>query len=106
MTSDDRLPAEPPDTKTPPLSGGNPARSATHRSAWFSAQIAPAPSIHPAAIVDDAPTIRSNRMDARVGAPGMNANAVGWSVEIVAGASTSAQRRSASSQPMPSGEIV
>ena len=31
---------------------GNPARSATQRSAWFSAQIAPAPSIQPAAIVE------------------------------------------------------
>ena len=82
-----------------------PGRRST-ASAWFSAQIAPAPSIHPAAIVDDAPTIRSNRTDAFVGAPGTNANAEGWSVEIVAGASTSAQSRSASSQPMPPGEIV
>ena len=38
-----------------------------------------------------------------VGAAGTNATAAGWSVEIVAGARTSAQMRSASSPPMPVG---
>lgn len=36
-TSPERFPAEPPDTNVPPASGGRPARSANHRSAWFSA---------------------------------------------------------------------
>ncbi len=68
--------------------------------------MAPAPSIHPAAIVDDAPTTRSNSTAALVGAPGTNAIDDGWSVEMVAGASTSAHRRNASSPPMPSAVIV
>ena len=83
-----------------------PAALASHASAWFSAQIAPAPSIQPAAIVEDAPTIRSNSTLAFVGAPGTNASAAGWSVEIVAGASTSPHRRSASSQPIPDAVTV
>ena len=106
VTSAERFPAEPPETKTPPASPGNPARPATHRSASFSAQIAPAPSIHPVAIVDDAPTMRSKSTLAFVGAAGTNATDAGWSVEIVAGARTSAQIRSASSHPIPSGAIV
>ncbi len=40
------------------------------------------------------------------GAPGTNARKLGWSVVMVAGASTSAQIRSASSPPIPSGVIV
>ena len=68
--------------------------------------MAPAPSIQPAAIVEEAPTTRSKSADALVGAPGTKAKEAGWSVEIVAGASTSAQTRSASSHPIPSGEIV
>jgi hypothetical protein len=105
-TSADRFPAEPPLTNTPPAPGGNPARSAIQRSAWFSAQIAPAPSIQPAAIVEDAPTTRSKSTAAFVGAPGTNAIDEGWSVEIVAGASTSAHTRRASSPPIPSGVTV
>ena len=103
VTSAERFPAEPPETKTPPASPGNPARPATHRSASFSAQIAPAPSIHPAAIVEDAPTMRSKSTLAFVGAAGTNATDAGWSVEIVAGARTSAQIRSASSHADPVG---
>ncbi len=105
-TSAERFPADPPLTNTPPATSGNPARSASQRSAWFSAQIAPAPSIHPAAIVDEAPTTRSKSTEAFVGAPGTNAIDDGWSVEIVAGASTSLQTRSASSPPRPSGVTV
>ena len=41
-----RLPAVPPLTNTPPAVSGRPARPASQRSAWFSAWIAPAPSIH------------------------------------------------------------
>src|SRR3990170_2052828 len=48
----------------------------------------------------------SNRTLAFVGAPGTKAKKLGWSVEIVAGARTSAQRRRASSPPMPPGRIV
>ena len=40
----DRLPAEPPETNTPPALAGRPARSAMSRSTWFSAAIAPAAS--------------------------------------------------------------
>ena len=76
-TSAERFPADPPETNTPPETSGKPASEAIHASAWFSAQIAPAPSIHPAAIVDDAPTIRSNRTLAFVGALGTNASAAG-----------------------------
>ena len=43
-TSADRLPAVPPETKQPPASAGMPARSAIHRSTWFSAHTAPPPS--------------------------------------------------------------
>jgi integrase len=106
VTSAERFPAEPPLTNAPPADAGMPARSAIHRRAWFSAQIAPAPSIHPAAIVEEDPTTRSNSTLAFVGAPGMNESAAGWSVEIVAGASTSVQIRNASSPPRPSGTIV
>ena len=37
VTRADRLPTVPPGTKTPPADGGRPARSATQRSAAFSA---------------------------------------------------------------------
>jgi hypothetical protein len=77
VTSAFRFPAEPPETNTPPAPSGNPARSAIHRSASFSAQIAPAPSIQPAAIVEDTPTIRSNRTEALVGALGTKATDAG-----------------------------
>ena len=45
-TSALRLPAVPPLTNTPPAAAGSPARSAIQRSASFSANTAPAPSIH------------------------------------------------------------
>ena len=106
-TSAERLPAEPPETNTPPAPGGKPGEVGEPRAA---------PGSRPrsrrrrrasrAAIVEDAPTIRSNSTLAFVGAPGTNASDAGWSVEIVAGARTSAHRRSASSPPMPSGVIV
>ena len=43
-TSALRLPAEPPDTKQPPVEAGMPARSAIQRRASFSACTAPEPS--------------------------------------------------------------
>ena len=101
-----RFPAEPPETNTPPAVAGSPARSAIQRSAWFSAQMAPAPSSQFAAMVEDAPTTRSKSTEAFVGAPGTNASEAGWSVEMVAGARISAQMRRASSPPMPSGVMV
>ncbi len=105
-TSPDRLPAEPPETNVPPAVVGNPARSAIHRSAWFSAQMPPAPSIQAAPIVLEAPTTRSKSTEAFVGAAGTKARFAGWSVEIVAGARISAQIRRASSPPMPPGVTV
>ena len=36
-TSAERFPADPPETKQPPAAGGKSARSASQRSAWFSA---------------------------------------------------------------------
>jgi hypothetical protein len=56
--------------------------------------------------VDDALITRSNNTLAFVGAFGTNARNAGWSVEIVAGASTSAHTRSASVPPIPSGVMV
>ncbi len=106
-TRAERLPAEPPETKH--AAGVARASRRARRaiaSAWFSAQIAPPPSSQPAAIVEDAPTARSNSTLALLGAPGTNARKLGWSVVMVAGASTSVQIRSASSPPIPSGVIV
>ena len=54
----------------------------------------------------DAPTTRSNRIDASVGAAGTNDKKRGWSTEMHAGARTSPKIRSASRPPMPSGVIV
>ena len=65
-----RLAAEPPDTNTPPASAGKPARSASHRSAWFSAAIAPAPASQLPPKIDDALTTRSNIVEATEGAVG------------------------------------
>lgn len=45
-------------------------------------------------------------MLASVGAVGTNDRNRGWSLEIVAGASTSPKTRSASSPPMPDGVMV
>ena len=80
----------PPDTNVPPASGGKPARSAIQRRAWFSAKIAPAPSIQLPAKMLDAPTTRSNNTELSVGAAGMKLHIRGWSSETHAGASTSA----------------
>src|SRR6476619_1604919 len=54
----------------------------------------------------DAPTTRSNRTDASVGAAGTNDRNRGWSTEMHAGARTSANTRSASCPPIPDGVIV
>ncbi len=70
-TSADRLPTVPPGTKTPPAVSGSPARLATQRSAAFSACTAPAPSSHEPPYSAEAPTTRSNRELASVGAEGM-----------------------------------
>ena len=43
-TRAERFPIVPPCTKTPPADCGRPAKSAIQRSAWFSANTAPAPS--------------------------------------------------------------
>ena len=54
----------------------------------------------------DAPTTRSNRIDASVGAAGTNDRNRGWSTEMHAGARTSVNTRSASMPPRPPGVIV
>src|SRR5262245_21554868 len=54
----------------------------------------------------DAPTTRSNRIDASVGAAGTNDRKRGWSTEMHAGASTSPKMRNASSPPIPLAVIV
>src|SRR6478735_32123 len=54
----------------------------------------------------DAPTTRSNRTDASVGAAGTNDRNRGWSTEMHAGASTSANTLSASWPPRPAAVIV
>ena len=106
-TSADRLPAEPP---------GHEARRRPRREAR--------PGRRPIAAPGSRPRSRRRRRSSPprsstrrpppgrtgprpcVGAPGTNAIDDGWSVEIVAGASTSLQMRRASSPPMPSGVIV
>ena len=96
-------PSRPTRTRRRP-SPGSPARSAIQRSAWFSAQIAPPPSSQPGA--DRSRTRRPPGRTARSPSSARRARTrgrIGWSVEIVAGASTSAQTRSASSPPMPLG---
>ncbi len=80
----DRLPAEPPETKHPPDSGGSPARSERTRRAWFSAPTAPAASIHDVPCNDEQATTMSNSSAALVGAAGMNERKRGLSQEITA----------------------
>ena len=80
----DRLPAEPPETKHPPASGGSPARSERIRRAWFSAPTAPAASIHDVPCNDEQATTMSKSSAALVGAAGMNERKRGLSQEITA----------------------
>jgi hypothetical protein len=54
----------------------------------------------------EAPTTRSNRIAASVGAAGTNDKKRGWSIEMFAGPSTSEKIRSASRPPMPCGVMV
>jgi hypothetical protein len=54
----------------------------------------------------DAPTTRSNRIAASVGAAGTNDKKRGWSTEMHAGASTVSNSRKAAMPPMPAGVIV
>jgi hypothetical protein len=73
VTSAERLPAVPPETKTPPDPGGSPTISVSHARAWFSAQTAPAPSSQFPPYVDEALITRSKSTLALVGAVGTNA---------------------------------
>ncbi len=75
------MPADPPDTKTPPADAGRPAMSASVRSTWFSAMTAPAASNHEMPWSDAADTTMSNSRDALVGADGMNVNIRGLSAD-------------------------
>ena len=70
-TSADRFPAEPPVTKQPPAPAGSPARSASSRSTWFSAAIAPAASSQEMPCSEAQETTMSNSSAALVGAAGM-----------------------------------
>jgi hypothetical protein len=54
----------------------------------------------------DAPTTRSNRIEASVGAAGTKLRKRGWSTLMHAGASTSANTRNASRPPSPFGVMV
>ena len=80
-TSADRLPADPPETNTPPAEAGMPAMSARVRSTWFSAITAPAASNHEMPCSDAADTTMSNSSDALVGAEGMKVNIRGLSAD-------------------------
>ena len=64
--------------------------------------MAPAPSIHEFAQKLEAPTTRSNKIDASVGAAGMKERYLGWSPEMHAGPKTSSKIFSALSPPIPS----
>ena len=83
----DRLPAEPPATKQPPAPAGSPARSASTRSAWFSAATGPAASIHDVPWREEQATTMSNSSEALVGAAGMKARNFGLSHDTTAVAS-------------------
>ena len=85
----DRLPADPPETNTPPAPAGSPARSAMSRSTWFSAAIAPAASRAEIPWMLEPDTSMSNSRAAFVGAAGMNARKFEASELITCGASTS-----------------
>ena len=67
----------------------DPARSASHRSTWFSACTAPDASSHEIPFSDDAETTLSNSSDALVGAAGIMAMKRVESADSTAGASTS-----------------
>ena len=72
-TSADKFPIVPPCTKTPPALAGNPAKSMSHCSAWFSANTAPAPSCHEPPYKALAPTTKSNKFASSLGADGIKA---------------------------------
>ena len=61
----------PPETNTPAESAGQPSRSLSQRSTWFSAKIAPAPFSHIPPNTFAAETTVSKATAARVGAAGM-----------------------------------
>ncbi len=71
---------------------GRPARSASNRRVWFSAETAPAASSHEVPCRDEQDTTMSNSSDALVGAAGMKARKRGLSQEITAGARCSAEQ--------------
>ena len=86
--SADRLPADPPETKQPPASGGSPASSAMSRSTEFSAATAPDASSHEMPWIDAQETSMSKSRLAFVGAAGMKPRKRGLSAEMTLGAIT------------------
>ena len=71
VASAERFPWVPPETNTPAASAGQPSRSASQRSTWFSAKIAPAPFSQIPPNTFAAETTVSKATAARVGAAGM-----------------------------------
>ena len=72
-----------------------------NRSASFSAQTAPADSIHETPLIDASETTASNSIDALVGADGIQARNRGLSARITAGASTEVKRSSTTQDRFP-----
>ena len=106
VASADRFPLVPPATNTPAASAGQPSRSASQRSTWFSAKIAPAPVSHRPPNTFAALTAVSKATAARVGALGMYARFIGSSAARVAGSSTCSYSSIARAEPIPPGVIV
>ncbi len=73
------------------------------RNASFSAQTAPADSIHETPLIDASETTASNNIDAFVGADGIQAKKRGLSARITAGASTEVKRSSTTRGSFPVG---
>ena len=101
----DRLPADPPATKQPPAPPGSPARSASTRSAWFSAATGPAASIHEVPWSEEQATTMSNSRAALVGAAGMNARNLGLSTDTAAVARVLSNSSMTSTGSVPPGDI-
>ena len=93
----ERLPAEPPDTKHPPVVAGSPASRAITRSTLFSAAIAPDASSQEMPWIEAQDTSMSNSRLALVGAAGMKPRNRGLSAEITLGAITDVYTPSTSS---------
>ena len=104
-TSADRLPIVPPETKQPAVVAGRPASRRASRAPGSRRRRRRRPPSRSRRRSTTPPTTRSNSIESSVGAAGMNARKRGLSIEMMAGASTSAKSRSAASPPRPSSVI-